>query len=350
MKKVIKHSQKDSWISYLERSFYKDFYYSWTYHDLDRTGEPLMFIYELDEDFIAFPLVKRTIPDTDRFDFSSVYGYTGPIASKAFREFSAAFMMNFKRAFLAYLKAENIVSVFSRLHPMFDQNVLMEGFGGLYENGKVVVINLMESLDIQRSRYQARWYRKIKQLKRKGYTVRQSVDDKGIKIFFEMYTENMRRVNASDCYFFSEEYFCRLLKSPEIDCRLFLIYNDENIAVSGGIMVFSQKIIQAHLLATHEEYLNDSPVKLLIDEVSIYGRAMGLQYFNLGGGVGFKEDTLFNWKAKFSDFRPEYFTWRFVVDDKAYAQILWERGIESTFSADHFPLYRLKAAQQLVNS
>ncbi|MNR02503.1 hypothetical protein D3C85_1183580 [compost metagenome] len=153
----------------------------------------------------------------------------------------------------------------------------------------------------------------------------------------------MLRVDASETYYFDEPYFKALLRADEFDARLVFVYDKDNYPVCGAIVVHTNGIMQAHLLGTRTAWLADSPAKLLTEEITILGREMGAKYYNLGGGLGFKEDSLFLWKTNFSSLTFEYQTWRFVADPEAYNSLLLQQDIEPDTEVDFFPLYRLQA-------
>jgi hypothetical protein len=343
MKHVINISQKEEWVSYVRRSVNVDFYHTWNYHTLHvKEGTALLFVCEDKDDFIAIPLLKRSIPNSNYFDMGSVYGYGGPFSTRAFAELSETLITLFKANLLDFLRQENIISVFSRLHPFFDQGPLINGFEGVVDNGKVVALDLMIPLEDQRQQYQERSWRKIKQLRNKGYYVAEGHTSADIKFFEEIYTSNMLRIEAADYYLFDEAYFTQLLQSDEYDARLLFVYNEAGYPICGAIIVLTNQIIQAHLLGTRAEYLQDSPAKLLLDEVALLGRREGMKYYNLGGGLGFKEDSLFKWKSSFSDLTFEYKSWRFIVDHDAYNSLLTDMEIDHDSDVDFFPLYRLQ--------
>src|SRR5215217_1608676 len=342
MKHVITISQKEEWISYVKRAVNFDFYHTWNYHTLHvKEGIAMLFVYEHNDDFIAIPLLKRSIPNSSYFDMGSVYGYGGPFSTRSFTELDETLIELFKAHLLQFLKEENIISVFSRLHPFFDQDPLMNCFEGVVGNGKVVALDLTISLEEQRQQYQERAWRKIKQLRSKGYYVSGGNTLSDIKIFEEIYTSNMLRIEATDYYMFDEAYFKQLLQSDEYDARLLFVYNEAGYPVCGAIIVLTNQIIQAHLLGTRKEYLQESPAKLMLDEVALLGRREGIKYYNLGGGLGFKEDSLFRWKSSFSDLTFEYKSWRYVVNRDMYNSILTDLEIDHDSDIDFFPLYRV---------
>lgn len=339
MIKLLTLNERNEWNSYVKRSFVHDFYHTWHYHALDKSGNPILLIYEEGEDFIAFPFLKRSIPDSSFFDLSSVYGYPGPIASKKFEHFDERLIDSFKKAFLNYLRNEQIVSVFSRLHPFFDQDILMKDFDGVHDNGLTVALDLNLSIDDQRKKYDSSTSRAIKRCRAKGYLVKESKRREDIDAFVDIYTENMNRIGSNDSYLFDKQYYVDLVNSEEFDCRLLLVYLGDEITCA-TIISFSHGIIQAHLVGTKAAYLYASPAKFLVDEITIIGREMGMKFFHLGGGLGFKEDSLFRWKSAFSDLFLNYKSFRFIANRRAYNTLLSKQGVDRKIESDYFPLYR----------
>lgn len=336
--------QEREWRQIVLNSLDYDFYHTWQYHNLSKEGNPIMFKYSLGNDFIAFPLLKRNIPHSKFHDMTSVYGYSGPISNKAFENISCQMKDSFRREFCNFLSDNKIISVFSRLNPFIGHVPFMEKFEGVHDNGKIVVINLLESLEMQRSRYFSGLLRKINRLKRLGFYVRESKSPEAIKEFLDIYTENMKRVCATNFYMFTEEYFQNLLYSTDFHSKLILVYH-ENIVVCGEIIVFTQKVMHSHLLGTRTEYMRYSPAKLITDEISQMGRQLGMHYFNLGGGLGFKQDSLFNFKESFSDLSLDFKSWRYIADQKNYLKLIRDANIDPAIDVDFFPLYRYQNDQ-----
>jgi hypothetical protein len=345
MNKIFTLLDKEQWTDYVRRSAAFDFYHTWYYHSMDNTAEPLLFVFEDAGNYIAFPLLKRVIPGTPYFDLTCVYGYTGPISNQEFGDIEESFLDQFKVAFLAFLEEQKIVSVFSRLHPFFGQERLMNKFPGIHPNGKTVAIDLKQSIEAQRSGYHRSYRQHIKQLKNKGYVVKETNSPEDIRAFADIYTENMKRVGATDYYLFTEAYFNELLAAEEFESKLMLIlYQGE--PVSGGVIICTNKIMQAHLVGTRTAHISVSPPKLLIDELTVMGRELGYEYLNLGGGLNFKEDTLYYWKRGFSDFSLDFNSWRYVANKPVYETLLAEKGIDDELDVDFFPLYRYQLVSE----
>jgi hypothetical protein len=339
MIKTVSIKERTDWAAYLKRAAAYDFYHTWYYHSLDGSEAACLYIFEEGENFIAYPFLKREIEGTSFFDLSCVYGYTGPISNRLFEAQDEAFFSRFQQAFLEHLQKEQIVSIFSRLHPFFKQEHLLSRFSGVFPNGKTVAIDLRVPIEEQRAGYHKSYRQQIRILREKGYEVRESKDPSHVATYASIYTENMKRVGASDYYLFTADYFNYLLASEEYDSKLMLAFlNDE--VVSGAVVICTNKIMQVHLMSTRTEHLNLSPPKLIIDETSTLGRALGYEFINLGGGLNFKEDSLFKWKSGFTKLFLEYNSWRYVVSQPVYDDLLREKGIDPSLDVDFFPLYR----------
>lgn len=337
--RLITVRERDLWNQYVHACNIYDFYHTWYYHSLEKSGEPVLFVFEQDDCFIIFPFLKRSIPGSDLSDFTSVYGYAGPISNVDFEDMDQSTMEAFIKSFLKFLKAERNVSVFCRLHPIINHDILVEKFGSLVNNGKTIAINLTETIEEQRSKYRRQFRSKIRQLREKKYYLRKAESKQEVQAFVKIYNENMARVQAESYYFFDESYFFNMLNSADFESSVLLLYLEDEIT-SGAFVTFSNNIMQFHLAATNNKYLQEGPMKLLIDEASLVGRENNMSYLHLGGGVGGSEDSLFDFKAGFSDMILSFKTWRFISDPEAYDRLVRERWGNQIVRSDFFPLYR----------
>jgi len=335
------------WDEYVKSSYMYDFHHTSAYHKIEysKGDEALLFVASSEINFIALPLIKRAIPDTIYFDATSVYGYAGPISSKALNEFPENIISFFKEYFLKYCNDHKIISIFSRLHPLIKQNLFFNSFGELKDLNKVVTIDLTEPVDVQRQHYSKSNKNQINQLKKKkGYSalILDSSDKEGILDFIDVYTETMDRVNANKFYYFDYEYFKSLLENKSFKSNLIAVYKDGKMC-SAGIFTESNVIMQYHLSGTKNEFIKDNPMKLLLDEARLLANTKGLKYFNLGGGVGGSDDdSLFQFKASFSKNFYQFSVWNLVVNEDVYDRLNDEKKIKKEDYPNFFPLYRAK--------
>lgn len=337
--RLVTVKERDLWNQYVHACRMYDFYHTWYYHSLEKSGEPVLFVYQQQDSFIVFPLLRRNINGSGYTDFTSVYGYAGPISNLDFDEIDQKTMEGFKKAFLEFLKEEKNVSVFCRLHPIINHDILVEKFGSLVNNGKTIAIDLTVSLEEQRSKYRRQFRSKIRQLRERGFYLKKASSREEVQAFVKIYNDNMSRVKAESYYFFDESYFFNMLNSADFESSVLLLYLGDEIT-SGAFVTFSNNIMQFHLAATNTKYLHDGPMKLLIDMTTIVGRENNMSYLHLGGGVGGNEDSLFEFKAGFSDKVLTFKTWRFISDQAVYDELVLARWKAQPDKPDFFPLYR----------
>jgi hypothetical protein len=333
---------KDGWDAYIHRAYTHDVFHSWHYHSLNKEGEQLLFVYEQGHLFIALPVIKRKIENSLFFDMTSVYGYGGPVSNVDLRTVPASIIPAFKQAFTDFMRRENAICIFTRLHPFLNQDYVLDSIGGLKSNGTTLYIDLSISIEDQRNKYEKRLSRQIRKMREKGYIIKDNNSPDDVKYFIDMYYKNMDRVNASPNYYFDEKYFSDIINMEGYENKLILIYDGTEL-ICGAVLLLSENIIRNHLSATSPDYLKESPSKLLTDEISMIGRRLGKKIFHLGGGVGGKEDSLFEFKRYFSDLQITDRIWCYVNDHEAYNALVAKNSSEAGSGSAYFPLYRRPA-------
>lgn len=327
------------WDEIVKKSLIYDFHHTSFYHKIDNDFRSVLFYAEWGGYFMAFPLVIRPIENTDWFDMTSVYGYCGFVSNKNIIELNDDLRTFFINQFKIYCEKNNIVSVFSRLHPIVEQKAIFSNFGTVVDLNKTVAIDLRLSPEEQRAQYRKSNKSEINQLKRKGFSVIEAKSKSDMDAFIAIYYETMDRVNADTYYYFSKEYFYGFLSNDSFGNKLLLAkFNDEIVA--GAIFTYTDKIMQYHLAGTTENYIRETPMKLILDEARLLGNRLRLEFLHLGGGVGGSDnDSLFRFKSGFSDLYCQFSIWKYIVDVGKYNYLIEKRGLandESTF----FPLYR----------
>lgn len=333
---IIDLSQPE-WNKVVKSSNVHDFHHTSYYHSIDNSFTNKMFVGYDGEDFIALPLVIRPIGDTNFFDCTSVYGYAGPITNKSNFNFNDDFKIFFKKSFDNYCFDNSIISAFSRLHPLIDQSDFFNNFGKIVDVNKTISIDLTISPEQQRVQYRKSNKSEINQLKRKGFTVEEAANQDDIDAFVSIYYETMERVSATSGYFFSREYFNSFLNNSNFESKLLLAKYDNKV-VAGAIFTLTEKIMQYHLAGTTEQYIKETPMKLILDEARLLGNQLHLQDLHLGGGVGGSdEDSLFRFKSGFSNKQCDFKVWQYIIDTDKYNEL--SEKITNK-NSNFFPLYR----------
>lgn len=73
-------------------------------------------------------------------------------------------------------------------------------------------------------------------------------------------------------------------------------------------------IVQYHLGGTRTNFLKQAPSKLMFDYVRFWAKERGNTVLHLGGGVGNAQDSLYHFKAGFSQVRNRFLTMRLITD------------------------------------
>jgi hypothetical protein len=314
-----------------------DFYHLAEYHRMDESGIPLLLHYSGETAAFALPVILRPIEGTEYSDLTSIYGYSGPLSNtdRPARKLIEQFHENLLRFF----DENSVVSVFSRLHPLFPvQEEILEGIGDTLNTGATVAVDLKLPENEQRRQYSHSLKNAVNRLKRKGLIVKKAETQAEIEAFVDIYTETMNRVHASKIYFFDNTYFCRFLETlPSV---LYLAHYEGKI-ISGSLFTDCDGIIQPHLSATLSDYLRLSPLKYVWDQIRLYGVEKNRNCMHLGGGLGGGRDTLFEFKAQFSRQHFLFKTWRYVHNRKVYDELVRDKYGNNLPDSSFFPLYRL---------
>jgi hypothetical protein len=314
-------------------------------------GDPWLAVVEDDDRGMAWPYLLRTIgtgagPERD---ITSVYGYPGPVAwgplDEAFRAAAWARIVDAWRG-------QGAVSAFTRFHPVLENVRLLDGVAGaassadgrpaLLDGGSTVSIDATVDDETAARGYVGHIRAAVKVARRDGMVTQHDDDWAALPTFIRLYHETMDRYGADASYYYDQAYVERLRDALEGHLHLFVTSLD-GVAAAAGLMTESGGIVQTHLVGTEATMLKRSPYKVLVNDVRHWAHDRGDRLFHLGGGRGGRADTLFDFKAAFSDRRHTFMTGRWILDAEAYDSLVREhgraagpRGIDDAF----FPAYR----------
>ena len=327
-----------------------DVYHTYDYHQITKkeTDTPILIKYSDGDNSLVLPLIIRAIENSDYKDATSVYGYAGILTLHLNGNFDKE---NFHKELNAFFKDYKIVSVFSRLHPFLEnQESLLEGLGTITTRGKVVYIDLNDTLENQRKMFNKRMKTYLNK-SRKTCTVIESKLKSDLDSFIDLYHENMKRVGADESYFFDNSYFYQLVGTEDFNTKLMLCIHDETQTIIGGALFMEKgSIVQYHLSGLNEEFNDLNAIKLIIDEIRIKKSNRNFKYLNLGGGRGSDEDSLFAFKRCFSKNFKDFKIWKYIVNENAYRMLVedqFESSLESVVeNTSFFPAYRSRELQK----
>jgi len=339
--------EDDRWTTFL-REVPHDFYHLPGYLDLtarQEEGRAEAVLATAGNSYFFLPYIVRHLSDvpgenTDGLgDVCSPYGYPGPLV----REGTPGFLRGVVGQWVAAMTERQITSGFFRFHPLFPvPPEAFTAFGSLTFRGQTVSIDLSMSEEAIWEEFRHGHKENIKRARKGGLLVAMHHDGRALEEFVAIYEETMHRVGAAAGYFFPASYFQEL--SAVLGERLWIciVRLPCGEAVAGSLLIQSGPIVQYHLGGTRTRALALAPIKLLHDFVWRYAKAHGSQVLHLGGGVGSTSDSLFDFKAGFSDRRHPFSTWEVVFLDDVYRSLTARRQEmkPATMRPGYFPAYR----------
>ncbi|MGB3792179.1 MAG: peptidoglycan bridge formation glycyltransferase FemA/FemB family protein [Sphingopyxis granuli] len=322
------------WREFLGNVGSHDFTHSFDFHRISMArgeGEPLAFVAQDDggAPVAMWPVLKRGIDNGNLFDFTSVYGYAGPlVAAGADSRAALAEILDAMRRYGA-------VSLFSRMHPLFSDRLDSDFRGTAL--GDVVVIDVGTDPNVVNS-YRGSHRREIVNARAKGVAVSVESGASAVADFHAIYTQAMSKLDAEDYYFFDQDYLGRIAESSDFKA-LFLFATYEGKKIAASMFIVTGTIMQYYLSGTISEFRHLVPSKVIIAEAHARAMKMGVTQIILGGGVGSRRDALFAFKKGFSPQLFPFHVVRHIFDEECYSALCAARGV-SREGVHFFPAYR----------
>lgn len=358
-------TNKEEWKKIVENFTNADVYYFPEYVQAlanHGDGEPLLLYYNSPNLKAINVVMKRQVTVVDKtceqgkelsayYDFVTPYGYGGFLLEQNSpdEKIYQQEITNLKEAYERYCMDNDIVAEFVRFHPVLDNaNRLREaGFSkrsqsdaNLYEIedlGNTVCIDTT-SKDIIWQNITSKNRNMIRKAQKSGVKIYWGREDYLFDQFQEIYNGTMDKVNASKYYYFNDEFYDSICNDLKNHALIFYAkLNDETIAMS--IIMYSKGALHYHLSASKQEYLSYAPTNLILYEAACWGSELGFTTFHLGGGLGSRQDHLYNFKKQFN--RGEDCTFsvgRGIMNQEVYDKLCEVNQVDR--KTGFFPAYR----------
>ena len=149
----------------------------------------------------------------------------------------------------------------------------------------------------------------------------------------------MNQDDATSYYYFKEDFFESIRNDLDGNYKLFTAYLGD-IPIASSIMLFDGKYMNYHLSGQLFEYRRYAGTNKLLYEAAKWGCQNGYEWFHLGGGLGAKEGSLYDFKKSFykKGEDKEFFVGKKIVDKEKYDYLISLRNDD--VSEGFFPRYR----------
>jgi hypothetical protein len=341
----------DRWIE----STTHDVYHTAGYHRVANfigEGTPLLLVVGDRDRFVAWPYLLQGIPDSAALvggpahDVTSTYGYSGPLVRGY--EPGDPFISSAWDAIREAWRAQHAVTAFTRFHPILENHRWFTELAfdavpaetqGTVVTGETVSIDATAPEAEVLAAYPRNFRQEIAQSRRRGFVTTLDEEWTHLDRFVELYTETMERNRARSDYFLKRDYFDKLIDELGRDVMLFIGTLGSDV-VAANLFMSHHGILHPHLAGTSTEHLSLSPLKVMWDDVRRWAADRGDRIIHLGGGRGGSNDSLYDFKARFSPRRHAFYTGRWILDRRRH-DILVESALGETGSASgYFPRYR----------
>ncbi|WP_339316200.1 GNAT family N-acetyltransferase [Oceanobacillus sp. FSL W7-1304] len=311
-------------------------------------GEPLLIYFEDSSSRAMNVVMKRDIsldkrfngkvPANCYFDTTTPYGYGGFLIEGTTTSDN---LKNLQNEYTLACKNEGIISEFVRFHPVMNNYKFLEDIYDIDILGKTITMNL-ETKELVWKEITGKNRNVIRKALKSGVEIFWGRSSELFEIFIDLYNDTMDKDNASDYYYFKDDFYKSVLNDLRYNSLIFYaLYNGKVIAMS--IIMFSNKQMHYHLSASDKKFQHLAPTNLLLYEAACWGCENGYKTFHLGGGLGSKEDSLYSFKKAFNkNSNTSFSIGRKIFNEEDYNKLVKIRSVDTNFNRNtsFFPLYR----------
>jgi len=251
----------------------------------------------------------RAVPGTDLQDLETPYGYGGPIAPDA-------------KAFAAGIDAwrgrqAGRVCEFLRLYPFIATEEVSGHFDEHRFDRDTVVVDLRIPPQERLAAYSQSTRRFLRKAQ-KAFQIRRLGPDE-VSTFQRCYEAGLKRSQATARYYFTEEQHRQCLAAPWATA---FVLEAEGEAVGAALFLSSRKLAHYHLAGLTDVGIAHNGLYLLLDHAFNHFGAAGQHWMHLGGGRSTApDDTLLDFKRRFSDQTVPFHTGALIFDRPAFERL-----------------------------
>ncbi len=313
----------ENWNQYLENipSELQDIYFREEYVRLYETEneKACCFVYQEGESTLLFPFLRRVFEykGNTYFDFETAYGYGGPVSN----DHSEVFMAQALESMKTKAIEENYICGFIRFHPVLANWDCFDKVGRLIPDRKTIAIDLTGGVE-------ATWMNEIhtknrnviKKGDKNGLEFVVDNDFNYLKEFEALYNSTMDKLEVDGFYYFKPKYYEQFQNT--IENRFLGIVKHEDKVVAGAIFFYQKPFGHYHLAGSDKTSLKLSPNNFLLWGAAKELINRGVRYFHLGGGTdGSEENSLYQYKRKFSKHEYEFRLGKMIFNQELYDEI-----------------------------
>jgi hypothetical protein len=335
-------SNKDNWNSIVKSFSNYDVHYLYEYNYafyIEKKQDAYLFYYCFNNTRAIYVFIKRDlyeiskirffIKEKEFYDIISPYGYGGFLIEGI--EYLDVFL-----SFEEYCKNSNIITNTTRLH-LFDSKLQQQIWPNFSPFNNIVRDLYLDENDLILD-FNYNFRKNLKSSFNKGLSIEIDFDLINSSNFLIIYNSTMKRTNADNFYFFSNDFF-QIINQMKENVVYFNVYFGK-VLISSELVLYGPKYCYSFLGGTERDYFHLHPNHFLKFEIMKWAKSKNLEYFILGGGLG--EDGIYKYKR---DIAPKgivpFFISTKVFNTQVYDYICKISDVSSNDNnKNFFPWYR----------
>lgn len=338
--------ESNKWDEIVKSFRQHDVYYLSSYvkaFRLHGDGEPQLLYFDNGKTRAINVVMKRDIAECEHFaselepgqwyDFSTPYGYGGFL-------FEGDNVEELATVYTEYCERNRIVSELVRFHPLLGNARVVSGMYDVTELGKTVHIDLT-SPSLIWSNFTSKNRNVIRKATKLGVKVYWGRSPQLFHQFQEMYNQTMDVLGAVPYYYFERDFYESILSDLGHNSLIFYATYQERTIAMALILMCSERM-HYHLSCSEKDYRQYAATNLLLYEAALWGHENGFKTLHLGGGLGGRSDSLYQFKKSFNHQSENTFAiGKKCFNEETYNWLVGMRkkkGLDLTSS--FFPLYR----------
>jgi serine/alanine adding enzyme len=281
---------------------HKDVFLRKGYYDVfveKEKARPEAFVLETAENLIVFPYFKRRLGDhipytqyAEFFDLTSAYGYGGV----AVRKDDPALLKQFFEIFKQHCRDNKIVSCFTRINPLLN-NDWLSCFQNPRKINQCVFVDTEKPIDQLNKEFKHSVRKSVRKARQANVSVK-AYEAIPADEFCGIYNETMKRNQAKAYYYFSEAFFQSIEERVAGGFVTYVAYLDGQ-PISTELVLKSENYWHSFLGGTLAEHMKTCANTLIKYRILEDASQSNARVFLIGGG---KEpgDKIFKYKSTFA--------------------------------------------------
>lgn len=287
----------------------------------------LMWHFSQNNQHLVYPFLISPVTlggvTTGHHDISSVYGYTGPLATTT----DARFLRDAWNAFDEYAIDQRAIAEFIRFSPFNRNEHLAHPNALVLVNREVAVSQLPATVDEFRESLNPKTRNMLRRAARAGLHAQELELPAHLPEFRALYAETMHRNGAPEFFLYDDAYWAHMLALAPNSMRMFGTFSGGKL-VAASIGIANGQSGLYHLGATIAEHAKLGASNLSLYAMSCGLLASGVKFLNMTGGRTVADnDPLLLFKKNNANSLASFHIGKRVIDAPAYNHFVeaWEQ-------------------------